>query len=124
MRAPLRSAEDPYKLGLPSIHDPGRHWDPVFAAAQDAEMPLCTHIGSASWTPPGPPEQPFTVGLANTTTVSTLTCYEWLLSDVFVRFPRLRLVLSEGGIGWLPHAVGARRLRLAPPRPLDGNEAA
>jgi predicted TIM-barrel fold metal-dependent hydrolase len=98
-------SEDPYKLGLPSIHDPGRHWDPVFAAAQDAEMPLCTHIGSASWTPPGPPEQPFTVGLANTTTVSTLTCYEWLLSDVFVRFPRLRLVLSEGGIGWLPHAL-------------------
>jgi predicted TIM-barrel fold metal-dependent hydrolase len=98
-------SEDPFKLGLPSIHDPGRHWDPVFAAAQDADMPLCTHIGSGSWIPPGPPEQPFTVGLANTTTLSTLTAYDWLLSDVFVRFPNLRLVLSEGGIGWLPHVL-------------------
>jgi predicted TIM-barrel fold metal-dependent hydrolase len=98
-------SEDPFKLGLPSIHDPGRHWDPVFAAAAAAGLPLCTHIGSASWTPPGPPERPFSVGLANTTTLSTLTLYEWLLSDVFVRFPGLRLVLSEGGIGWLPHAL-------------------
>ena len=98
-------SEDPFRLGLPSIHDRDRHWDPVFAAAQDAEMPLCTHIGSGSWTPPAPADQPFTVGLANTTTLSTLTAYEWLLSDVFVRFPRLRLVLSEGGIGWLPHVL-------------------
>ena len=68
-------------------------------------MPLCTHIGSGSWVPPGPPEQPFTVGLANTTTLSTLTFYEWILSDTFLRFPELRLVLSEGGIGWIPHAL-------------------
>jgi predicted TIM-barrel fold metal-dependent hydrolase len=98
-------SEDPYKLGLPSIHDPENHWDPVFAAAQDAQMPLCTHIGSGSWTPPGAPEQPFTVGLCNTTTLSTLTFYEWVFSDVFQRFPGLKLVLSEGGIGWLPHAI-------------------
>ncbi len=97
--------EDPFKLGLPSLHDPDRAWDPLFDAAQETGMPLCTHIGSASWTPPGPPEQPFTVGLANTTTLSTLAFYEWILSDVFVRFPRVRLVLSEGGIGWIPHAI-------------------
>ena len=98
-------SEDPFKLGLPSLHDPNHAWDPLFAAAQEAGMPLCTHIGSGSWVPPGPPEQPFVVGLANTTTLSTLTFYEWMLSDTFVRFPQLRLVLSEGGIGWIPHAL-------------------
>ncbi len=98
-------SEDPFKLGLPSLHDPNHAWDPLFDAAQETGMPLCTHIGSGSWVPPGPPEQPFTVGLANTTTLSTLTFYEWILSDTFVRFPELRLVLSEGGIGWIPHAL-------------------
>jgi predicted TIM-barrel fold metal-dependent hydrolase len=97
--------ESPFRLGLPSLHDPDGHWDPVFAALQAAEMPLCTHIGSGSWVPAGSPDQPFTVSLANTTTLSILTAYDWLFSDVFVRFPGLKLVLSEGGIGWLPHIL-------------------
>lgn len=98
-------SEDPFKLGLPSIHDPDGYWHPLFAAAQETGMPLCTHIGSGSWTPPGPKDRPFTVGLANTTTLATLTFYDWILSDVFERFPGLKLVLSEGGIGWIPHAL-------------------
>jgi predicted TIM-barrel fold metal-dependent hydrolase len=96
-------SENPSKLGLGSVHS--HDWDAVFAAAQDAELPLCTHIGSGSWVPTGSPDAPFTVGLANTTTLSTLTAYDWLLSDVFERFPKLKLVLSEGGIGWLPHVL-------------------
>jgi predicted TIM-barrel fold metal-dependent hydrolase len=28
------------------------------------------------------------------------------LSDVFIRFPRLKLVLSEGGVGWIPYVLG------------------
>ena len=28
-------SENPYPLGLPSIHDKSRYWDPVFAAAAD-----------------------------------------------------------------------------------------
>jgi len=98
-------SEDPSKLGLPSIHDADGYWHPLFAAAQETGMPLCTHIGSGSWIPPGPKDQPFTVGLANTTTLATLTFYDWILSEVFERFPGLKLVLSEGGIGWMPHAI-------------------
>ena len=36
--------EAPHRLGLPSFH--GDHWDPFFAAAQTADMPLCLHFGS------------------------------------------------------------------------------
>ena len=43
-------------------------------------------------------------GLANTTTVSTLTFYEWILSDVFLAFPGSTRVV-RGGIGWMPHAL-------------------
>ena len=31
-------SENPEPLGLPTIHDPGRYWDPVMAAAQDTQM--------------------------------------------------------------------------------------
>ena len=33
---------------LPSIHDAGRYWDPLFAALQDAGIPLLMHYGSSS----------------------------------------------------------------------------
>ena len=31
-------SENPEPLGLPTIHDPNRYWDPVMAAAQDLQM--------------------------------------------------------------------------------------
>src|SRR5438876_268052 len=38
--------ENPYPLGLPSIHDKDRHWDPLFAAVEETQTTLCMHIGS------------------------------------------------------------------------------
>ena len=33
------------------------------------------------------------------------TCVDWLFSGKLQQFPRLKLVLSEGGIGWIPHTL-------------------
>ena len=33
---------------------------------------------------------------------SLLACVDWLWSGVAVRFPRLKIVMAEGGIGWVP----------------------
>src|SRR5205823_3785622 len=35
--------ETPYGVGLPSFYTD--HWDPVFAAMCDTDMPVCMHIG-------------------------------------------------------------------------------
>jgi len=48
----LAFSENPEPLGLPTIHDPGRYWDPVMAAAQDTETIVCMHVGSSSTMPP------------------------------------------------------------------------
>jgi len=36
----------PHNLGFPPIHDPGLYWDPLFSVMNDANLPLCTHLGT------------------------------------------------------------------------------
>lgn len=95
-------SENPARLKLPSIHDADRYWDPVFAAAQDAQMPLCMHIGSSSSAPTTSPDAPYTVGFTILLTNSQYALTDWLFSGVLMRFPELKIVLSEGGVGWIP----------------------
>jgi predicted TIM-barrel fold metal-dependent hydrolase len=98
-------SENPYQLGLPSIHDPGRFWDPVFAAANETQMPLCTHIGSSSHVPQSSPDCPMAVPAVMTNLNLAMPTVDWLYSGHFQRFPDLKLVLSEGGIGWIPYVL-------------------
>ncbi|WP_222870206.1 amidohydrolase family protein [Actinomadura decatromicini] len=96
-------SENPAPLGLPTIHDPKRYWDPLFAAAQDAELIVCMHVGSSSTMPKISPNSPFMANMtwgANRTSGALL---EWLFSGVFQRFPSLKIALSEGNIGWIPY---------------------
>jgi predicted TIM-barrel fold metal-dependent hydrolase len=37
---------------------------------------------------------------------SAMALADWLFSGVFLRFPDLKIVLSEGGIGWIPWSIG------------------
>jgi predicted TIM-barrel fold metal-dependent hydrolase len=95
--------EDPSKLGLPSIQD--RSWDPVFRAAEETSMPLCLHIGSSSWLPPMAPDVTMAAGFAIAGALTPITFFDWLMSDVLFRFPELKIVLTEGNIGWIPWAL-------------------
>lgn len=94
--------EAPHNQGLPSLHTD--HWDPLFAAAQDAGMPLCMHFGSGG-APAVAPGGPFTATIALYGLNSVQTTVELLNSRIFDRFPRLRVALSEGGIGWMPYVL-------------------
>ena len=92
--------EHPVPLGLPSWYS--GHWDPVFAAAQDTEMPLCMHFGSSGRVPRASKESPATVWITLMGTNSMTTVTDLLFSPVFHNFPGLKIALSEGGIGWMP----------------------
>jgi len=98
-------SENPEPLGLPTIHDPGRYWDPVMAAAQDLEMVVSMHVGSSSTMPVISADAP---GLANLTFGAIRaagTMLAWLFSDMFERMPGLKIALSEGNIGWMPYFI-------------------
>jgi predicted TIM-barrel fold metal-dependent hydrolase len=95
--------ENPVPLGLPSFHTD--HWDPVFAAAQAADLPLCMHFGTSGQIPTTSPDAPFPVSFVIIGCNSMATMTDLLYSPVFHKFDRLKIALSEGGIGWMPYIV-------------------
>jgi predicted TIM-barrel fold metal-dependent hydrolase len=95
--------ENPYKLGLPSLHTD--HWEPLWAAIDEAGLPICIHIGSSGSLISSSPDAPWAVTLSLNGLNSMVTCVDWLSSGIFERHPGLRLVLSEGGAGWVPYIL-------------------
>ena len=99
-------SELPHELGLPTVHDVRRYWDPVFRTAVDTNMVISVHLGSSSKMPTTSPDAPSTISNVLTGWRAANTLLDWIFSDVFERFPALRLTLSEGGIAWLPQCLG------------------
>ena len=117
----------PQNLGLPPIDDRGGFWDPLFSTVSDAGVPLCTHLGTGISNKSTTADARFaemakTMGAdAAGAAVAALdmasdprvggtllqlagqtTLVEWIYSGNFDRHPKLRVALSENGIGWIP----------------------
>jgi predicted TIM-barrel fold metal-dependent hydrolase len=95
----LSFAEMPAKLGLPSLHS--GHWDPLLAACEETETVVCLHTGSSSWIPLPCDDPPFELLPTLFSVNAYVTAADWLWSGVCTRFPRLRIAMSEGGVGWV-----------------------
>ncbi|MFC4944317.1 amidohydrolase family protein [Pseudonocardia sp. GCM10023141] len=95
--------ENPTPLGLPSFHT--THWDTVFSALEDAGMPLCLHFGSSSHVPGFADDAPWAVSISMYATNLMWTTSDLLFSGILQRHPRLKVVLAEGGIGWIPYVL-------------------
>ena len=96
-------SENPSPLGLPTIHDPSQYWDPFMAAAADNELVVCMHVGSSSQLPRISPDAPVLANMSWGSVRTAGAMLEWLFSGMFQRFPKLKIALSEGGIGWIPY---------------------
>lgn len=92
-------SENPEKLGLPSIHT--RHWDPFFAACEETDTVINLHLGSSSTRPSVSSDTPVTVTGLLWPAQTMCAAADWVYSKVAVRFPRIKFVFSEGGIGWV-----------------------
>jgi predicted TIM-barrel fold metal-dependent hydrolase len=97
--------EIPAYLGLPSIHDAGRHWDPFFTACAETGTVVCMHIGSSSRMPSTSVDAPPSVGASLSFNNAIASLADYLFSGVLVRFPTLKLAYSEGQIGWIPYIL-------------------
>jgi len=91
--------ELPERLGLPSLHT--GFWDPFIAACEETGTVICLHVGSSSTAPTTSSDAP-----ADTIGVlffgwAMFAAVDWLYSKIPVRFPDVKICLSEGGVGWV-----------------------
>jgi len=96
----LSFPEQPVNLGLPSVHTD--HWDPLLAACEETGTVVCLHTGSASWTAAQSPGAPLELYTTLFPVNGIAAAADWLWARIPLRFPRLDIAFSEGGIGWVP----------------------
>jgi predicted TIM-barrel fold metal-dependent hydrolase len=96
--------ENPHPLGLPSFAT--GHWDPVFAACADVDLPLSMHIGTSAGLLVQPsPEATPSIGIALCGVNSMSTLADLIFGGVLNDHPNCRIALSEGGAGWVPYVL-------------------
>jgi predicted TIM-barrel fold metal-dependent hydrolase len=98
-------SEMPSYLGLPSIHDPSRYWDPFFASCNETGTVICMHIGSGSRLVETSPFAPHLVDVTLTFANAQLSLVEWIFSGLLDRFPQLKIAYSESQVGWMPFVL-------------------
>lgn len=92
-------SEGPHLLGYPSLHS--GHWDPLMKACEETGTVVCLHVGSSGTSPATAPDAPSDAVGALFFAYAMFAAVDWLFSKIPVRFPNLKICMSEGGIGWV-----------------------
>jgi len=93
----------PTELGLPDYYD--ERYYPLWAAIEETGLPICCHIGLNTnlddLTRRDPtPQKGVMVPMTALTTAEAFGM--WILTGTLERFPDLKLVFVEPGLGWIP----------------------
>lgn len=90
----------PQQIGLPPVWHP--HWAPMFRRMEETGLVLVTHIFSddmKTYMESGlPPYLPLTLG--RTSAIETIAA--WILTPALDRHPKLKIMVAESGVGWIP----------------------
>jgi len=92
----------PAELGLPDYYH--ESYDPLLAAIQETGMPICCHIGLNTMLEDLQKRDPTPGGVASMPSIALSTGEAlgfWITAGVLERFPELKLVFVEPGLGWI-----------------------
>ena len=92
--------ERPHAIGLPSLWERD-HWDPIIEAVIETNTVVSLHVGSSGLEVGPPGGASLQIGATLFGQLSLTACAEWLWSEYPVRYPELKIAMSEGGIGWV-----------------------
>ncbi|MFM5907781.1 MAG: amidohydrolase family protein, partial [Novosphingobium sp.] len=93
--------ENPTVQGLPSIHND--YWDPIYKALVDNDMTIALHIGSGNPAPHASMETPIEAWISTMPLSVAQGVADWMQLDELFQYPDMRIIVSEGSIGWVPY---------------------
>ena len=105
----VNMCSDPHLRGTPDLGE--RAWDPFWAACAEHDMPVNFHIGasdtSMTWFGNSPwpsqdDERKLAIGSAMMYLSNARILANLVFSGVLERFPTVKFVSVESGIGWIP----------------------
>ncbi len=94
--------DQPQELGFPTLHS--GWWDPVVEACVETGTVVCLHVGGSGIAVPDLPADGPRAEEAATLfpTLPLRAATDWVWSPYPRRHPDLRIVMAEGGLGWVP----------------------
>jgi len=95
--------EQPVDLRLPSLYT--EYWDPFLRACEETGTVICLHNASSAWTAARSPGAPLVLYTTLFPVNAIVAAAEWLWARIPIRFPKLNIAFSEGGIGWVPMLI-------------------
>lgn len=95
--------ENAIPFGLPSFWSD--FWNPIWAICEEAELPICLHVGSSGQSPLKSEDTNFLEPIALGMLGAIMGSITFMLAPPCHEYPNLKLVWSEGGIGWIPAAL-------------------
>jgi len=99
---------EPQYFGQPLLGD--RHWDPLWEAAVELDLPISFHVGSGDMTEGLLKNRVAAYGQAAAFTALAVNILfqngvqvsDLIMSGVLARYPQIKFVSVESGIGWIP----------------------
>jgi len=104
---------EPQSFGQPLLGD--RYWDPLWEVAVELDLPISFHVGSGSMELGLRKDKVATYGrMAAFTELSVelllrngIQLSDLIMSGVLARYPKIKFVSVESGVGWIPFALEA-----------------
>ncbi|MDB5447388.1 MAG: amidohydrolase [Phenylobacterium sp.] len=94
-------SDNPALNGLKSIHDPA--WEPFWSLCEERGVVICCHIGTGARAEYPSDDSPIGSWITAMPISIANSAADWLFADFWKRHPKLKMALSEGGIGWIPY---------------------
>ena len=89
--------------GLPPIHD--EYWEPFWALCNAERVVLNCHIGTGQPAQFASDQSPISAWITSLPMAIGTDAADWLHLRALLRYPDLKISLSEGGIGWIPYML-------------------
>ena len=110
---------EPQSFGMPVLGD--AHWNPLWEVAVELDLPISFHIGSGNMEGGLLRDKVRTYGRMAAFAGYSVELFlnngrqlcDLLMSGVLARYPRIRFVSVESGIGWLPFVLEAMDYQFA-----------